>query len=174
MTSRPCCNPSILLLALAAFAAPALAQTETAPEPPAAAAPEAAPDSAIPASLRDRILEVLQLTDSADLGRQMMDQMLGSLQASSPGVPAEFWTRLREEFTTEDLVELIVPIYARHFTEAELDALIAFYSSDHGRSIVRKMPQVMQESLSVGQQWGAGIAREVLARLEASGYRKSS
>lgn len=174
MTSSPCRFPSILLLTLAALAAPALAQTETAPEPPAAAAPEAAPGSTVAASLRARILEVLRLTDSADLGRQMMDQMLGSLEGSSPGVPAEFWTGLREEFSTDDLVELIVPVYARHFTEAELEALIAFYSSDHGRSIVRRTPQVMQESLIVGQGWGAGIARKVLERLDASGYRRSS
>lgn len=32
----------------------------------------------------------------------------------------------------------------------------------------------MQESLIVGQGWGAGIARKVLERLDASGYRRSS
>jgi hypothetical protein len=172
MTSRPCRRFSILLPALAALAAPSYAQTEPASEPPAAAAPASESDSAIAEPLRAKIVEVLRLTDSAELGRQMMDQMLGSFEGSSPGVPEEFWTRLRDEFQAHDLVELIVPIYARHLTEAELDALIAFYSSEHGRSIVKKMPQVMQESMSAGQQWGADIARQVMERLEASGFRQ--
>jgi hypothetical protein len=168
MTSRPFLVPPILLLSLVALAAPSRAQSGPAPESPAPAAAAAE----IPAPLRAKILEVLRLTDSAELGRQMMDQMLGSFEGSSPGVPAEFWSRLRDELETDDLVELIVPIYARHLTEPELDALIAFYSSEHGRSIVRKMPQVMQESMLAGQQWGADIARQVMERLEASGFRQ--
>jgi hypothetical protein len=162
----------MLLPVLAALAVPSFAQTGAAPEAPVAVAADAAPDSAIAAPLRAKILEVLRLTDSAELGRQMMDQMLGSFEGASPGVPEEFWTRLRDELATDDLIELIVPIYARHLTEGELDALIAFYSSDHGRSIVKKMPRVMQESMSAGQEWGADIARQVMERLEASGYRQ--
>lgn len=168
MTSRPFLVPPILLLSLVALAAPSRAQSGPAPESPAPAAAAAE----IPAPLRAKILEVLRLTDSAELGRQMMDQLLGTFEGSTPGVPDEFWSRLRDELRTDDLIELIVPIYARHLTEAELDALIAFYSSEHGRSLVSKMPQVMQESMLAGQQWGADIARQVMERLEASGFRQ--
>ena len=120
---------------------------------------------------RKKVVKLLEVTGAADLGKQMMDQMLGAFEGSTPGVPEEFWNGFRSEVDTEELVELMVPIYARHLSEAELDALIAFYSSEHGRSIVRKMPQVVQESMLAGQEWGADLAREVLERLEASGYR---
>jgi hypothetical protein len=163
----------VLSLILAALAVPVRAQAPPAEEPAAAESPASA-EPEIPASLRAKILEVLRLTDSAELGRQMMDQLLGTFEGSTPGVPDEFWSRLREELRSDDLIELIVPIYARHLTEAELDALIAFYSSEHGRSVVSKMPQVMQESMLVGQEWGADVARQILERLEASGYRASS
>lgn len=162
----------ILSLTLAAFAAPISAQAPAASEP--APAPAPAPESGVAAPIRAKILEVLRLTDSAELGRQMMDQMLGAFEGSTPGVPEEFWSGFRSEVDTGELVEIMVPIYARHLTEAELDALIAFYSSEHGRSIVGKMPQVVQESMLAGQEWGADLARRVLERLEASGYRKTS
>jgi len=173
MAERPSRTLFVLSLILAALAVPAGAQSPPAEEAAPAASPASA-DSEIPASLRAKILEVLRLTDSAELGRQMMDQLLGTFEGSTPGVPDEFWSRLRDELRTDDLIELIVPIYARHLTEAELDALIAFYSSEHGRSLVSKMPQVMQESMLAGQEWGADIARQILERLEASGYRASS
>jgi hypothetical protein len=173
MAERPSRTLFVLSLVLAALAAPAWAQNPSAVEPETpAGAPSAEP--AIPAPIRAKILEVLRLTDSAELGRQVMDQLLATFEGSTPGVPDEFWSGLRTELETDDLIELIVPIYARHLTEAELDALIAFYSSEHGRSVVRKMPQVMEESMLVGQEWGSDIARQVLERLEASGYRKSS
>lgn len=173
LAERPSRTLFVLSLILAALAAPARAQTPSAGEPEAAAATPSA-EQPIPAPIRAKILEVLRLTDSAELGRQMMDQLLATFEGSTPGVPDEFWSGLRAELDTDALIELIVPIYARHLTEAELDALIAFYSSEHGRSVVRKMPQVMQESMMAGQEWGADIARQVLERLEAGGYRKSS
>lgn len=162
----------ILSLTLAAFAAPIRAQAPAPPE--SAVAPAPAPESEVAAPIRAKILEVLRLTDSAELGKQLMDQMLGAFEGSTPGVPEEFWSGFRGEVDTDELIEIMVPIYARHLSEAELDALIAFYSSEHGRSIVGKMPQVVQESMLAGQEWGADLARRVLERLEASGYRKSS
>lgn len=162
----------VLSLSLAAFAAPLAAQAPAESEP--AAAPARGPESEVPAPIRAKILEVLRLTDSAELGKQLMDQMLGAFEGSTPGVPEEFWSGFRSEVDTAELVEIMVPIYAHHLSEAELDALIAFYSSEHGRSIVGKMPQVVQESMAAGQEWGADLARRVLERLEASGYRKSS
>lgn len=173
MAERPSRTLFVLSLIVAALAAPVPAQTPSVAEP-APAPGEAAAEAEVPAPIRAKILEVLRLTDSAELGRQMMDQMLGAFEGSTPGVPEEFWSSFRSEVDTEELVELMVPIYARHLTEGELDALIAFYSSEHGRSIVRKMPEVVQESMLAGQEWGADLAREVLERLEASGYRKSS
>lgn len=173
MKERPFRTPFVLSWIVATLALPLSAQTAAEAEP--VAAPEAAVASPeVPAPLRAKILEVLRLTDSAELGRQMLDQMLGAFESSAPEVPAEFWSGFRSEVDTDQMVELMVPIYARHLTEGELDALIAFYSTEAGRSIVSKMPAVVEESMAVGQEWGADLARRVLERLEASGYRHRS
>jgi uncharacterized protein len=45
-----------------------------------------------------------------------------------------------------------IEIYAKHLTEHEVQELIKFYSSEVGRSTIKKMPLVMQDSMLLGQQ----------------------
>lgn len=70
----------------------------------------------------------------------------------------------------DDLSSLAIPIYAKHFTDREIDALLEFYRTPVGRSIVSKMPKVMQESMAAGQAWGRDLMQEVLRDLQADGY----
>lgn len=45
----------------------------------------------------------------------------------------------------------VAAIYRKHFTEAELKALIAFYQSPVGKKSLDTMPAIFQESSLVGQ-----------------------
>ena len=51
---------------------------------------------------------------------------------------------LRGMLTWDKLSPVYRRIYARTFTAEEVDAMIAFYGSDTGRSILAKLPQAMQ------------------------------
>lgn len=51
------------------------------------------------------------------------------------------------EFLDKFLAELI-PIYQRHFTKSDVDALIAFYESPVGKKFLREQPRVTDESLT--------------------------
>jgi hypothetical protein len=72
----------------------------------------------------------------------------------------------------EDLVNLIIPIYDRNFTDEEVKQLIIFYSSPVGKKILEKMPPIMQECMQVGKNWGADLYEKVAARLKQKGYTK--
>ncbi len=117
-----------------------------------------------------RIEELLSLTNASDMGIQVMESMVEQFKLAGPEVPDEWWDGFMAKVTAEDLDNLIVPIYARNFTDAEIDAMIAFYETPEGRSVMAKMPTVMQESMMAGQMWGASLAEELLRELEADGY----
>jgi uncharacterized protein len=59
---------------------------------------------------------------------------------------------IKEEMKWETIKEPMVQIYTRHFSEREIQGLITFYSSDIGRSMIEKMPLVMQDSMLISQQ----------------------
>jgi uncharacterized protein len=110
--------------------------------------------------------ELLELTGSADLGKQMLDAMVLQF-AGMPGVSQEYVETFMELAKPEELVELVVPLYVAALDEATLKASIAFYSSPEGRKLIEVQPQLTQESMVLGQQWGMKLAEETQRTLEA-------
>ncbi|NVO05061.1 MAG: DUF2059 domain-containing protein [Rhodoferax sp.] len=49
-----------------------------------------------------------------------------------------------ETLTMETMKPLYLQLYTQYFTQKEVDGLIAFYQSAAGKSMVTKMPQLMQ------------------------------
>lgn len=108
--------------------------------------------------------ELMVLTGAGDMGIQMMQGMLPQLKKMVPQVPESFWTDLMKEVDPNELVDLIVPIYAKHFSEEEIQQALAFYRSPAGRKMIQKQPLVMQESMAVGQEWGRKLAERVIEK----------
>jgi hypothetical protein len=41
----------------------------------------------------------------------------------------------------------MIPVYQKHFTQGDVNALIAFYSSPTGQKILNDMPAIMSDSM---------------------------
>jgi hypothetical protein len=52
-----------------------------------------------------------------------------------------------KNFPLDAMLSDMVPIYQRHFTKSEIDALIAFYSSPPGQKFLHEMPAVTAETM---------------------------
>lgn len=115
-----------------------------------------------------KIKTLLELTGSANLGNQMLDQMIVAFQKNSTKVPEEFWTNFRKEIDMNGFLLKIIPIYDKHYTEADLDGLIAFYQSDVGKKVTATLPAIMQESMEMGQAWGREIGEKVIKKLKTA------
>ena len=139
------------------------AQTE--PGKPEAGGVEGAKTAIDPAKEKS-IRKLLEVTGSAKLGLQVMQQMLASLRQSQPSVPEEFWTGVSKKIRAEGLVDLIIPIYAKYYTQEDIDGLLAFYQTPLGQKVIATLPQISQESLQAGQQWGRSIAEQVIQELQ--------
>jgi uncharacterized protein len=118
------------------------------------------------------IRELMDLSGAVKVGPQVMDQMIDQFTKVLPQVPAEYWTELRKEMTTDGLIKLIVPIYDRHFSHDEIKQLITFYHSPVGAKLAHELGPIMQESMAAGQAWGRDIAEHVTHQLRDKGYLK--
>lgn len=110
------------------------------------------------------VRELLEVTGSADLGKQMMDGMMAQFQGN-PALPPGFAEKFSELAKPEQIVEMVVPIYMKAYDEKTLQAAIDFYKTPEGTLLMAKMPQISQESMIVGQDWGAKLAQETLEAL---------
>jgi len=160
------------LLALFALpcAAPVSAQ-QTVPLPAPVYTTAPAP---VPAEKAATIRRLLALMGTVKLSQQMMTQMFSSMQTSMPQVPAEFWTKVHASMNANELIDLLIPIYSRHYTQQELNGLIAFYQTPLGQKVVSELPQISQESMAVGQQWGQQKAQEIVKEMQQEQNNKTT
>ncbi len=128
---------------------------------PASSAPAVKPNAKL-----DDIRKLLELTGSAQLGRQVMDQLIPAFKQSTPNAPAQFWEDFRKEARPEELVAQLVLIYDKHLTHQEVKEIIAFYETPAGRKLVAVLPMVTQESMVAGQAWGRALAEKVSLKLK--------
>ena len=118
---------------------------------------------------------ILELTGAGELALQvsgpMMDQLAGIIIQVNPDDGQLIKYLLNKHFAPEfearlpEFMELSARIYAEHFTEAELDELIAFYETPLGQKMIAKLPVLTQQSMELGGLWGQQVAIDALEKL---------
>ena len=119
-----------------------------------------------PQEKRKEIEKMLRLTGMEKLTTQIMDQMIGTLKKQFPDTSQDFWNRFQRKLDPRELIEKIIPVYNKYYTMEDLKAINAFYESPAGKKVLATMPQVMQESMQIGQAWGERIGKEAAAEAQ--------
>tara|TARA_X000000368_G_C22770568_1_gene596974 strand:- start:284 stop:691 length:408 start_codon:yes stop_codon:yes gene_type:complete len=68
------------------------------------------------------------------------------------------------EFTSDvmsSLIEMLVPIYKKHFTEQDLKDAIDLFKTPIGKKISEKSPIIAQESMQASMQWGMELSTKL-------------
>lgn len=125
-----------------------------------------------------RLLELLQVKARlVQLFQGMSDQAVAgaeqSFKASVPDATPEQLEKVdalaRELFSdmpVNELLEAMVPIYQKHLTHSDVQAIVAFYSSPVGQKLLMESPAMMSEGMQAGGEIGRRIMEEKLKRLD--------
>ena len=124
-----------------------------------------------PAS-KESVKTLMEKTGAGNLGVQMIDQLIPALQKLVPDAPENFWIDVRAEMNADAIVELVIPVYQRHFNEEDIKSINAFYDTEVGQKLIRVQPAIMQESMLIGRQWGEETARNVIEKYKAQSQAK--
>jgi len=160
-----CLFPLLISLSAARAEVPA---TTTAPAPsaPAAADASATAAPAVDPAKEAEIRKLLELTGTVKMTKQVMNQMVSSFRERNNGVSSEFWDRFEKEMNIQELVDKIIPVYAKYYTIDDLKAINAFYQTPAGQRVLAATPQIMQASMQIGQTWGRQVAERLIAELK--------
>ena len=96
-----------------------------------------------------------------EIPRFLTDDMLQTLSRTLPAEQRSATIAfLRSEEVKDQLIRAVAPIYARHFTLEEIEALYRFSSSEIGQSIQRKYSAVYGDSVTaVQRELGPALTR---------------
>jgi uncharacterized protein len=139
---------SLLCACVLVFSAAAGAQTTV----------SVAPDGAS----REDVKKLFDVMASREQIGQMMQQVFAQMRSLNreqirkrrPGVTESELARMDREsedliktFPLDEMLHDMIPIYQKHFTKSEIDALTAFYSSPPGQKFLHEMPSVTAETM---------------------------
>ena len=137
-------------------------------------APLRAQQPAVDPATATTVRRLLDLTGAARLAVQTMETLVPAQRQAMPQVPAAFWDAFMAHARRDigQLVDSLVPVYAAHFTPAQLQELVRFYESPLGHRLAEVQPLIAQESMQVGQRWGAALGRQIGDSLSRAGVFK--
>jgi uncharacterized protein len=69
-------------------------------------------------------------------------------------------------FPVDDMIDAMVPIYQKHLTKSDLDAVVAFYSSPVGQKFIKEAPAMMSEAMQAGGDIARSRMNDVNERLQ--------
>lgn len=180
----------VLLLALIVAAAPVYAQqsvAEAAAKSRNQAAAKKEPVQALPADAPTRedvlkLFDVMQISKTMDAvieaaKQQSMEMAEQMANDRVPDATAEQKKQIREMMedvlnqamgpaAMREMVEATVPVYQRHLSKSDLDAMVAFYSSPVGQKILHEQPAMVQESMQAASGIQERIARVMFQKMD--------
>lgn len=74
----------------------------------------------------------------------------------------------RQISSPKGLVDRVIPIYDRHYTHAEIRALIKFYESPLGKKMASIRPEITKEGVVVAEQWVRYLEPLLIQAIEKS------
>lgn len=139
--------------------------------------PPAAAENIDPAKRTD-IEKLIRITGPPDVTKQTSDffirQFSQTIKASRPDLPAKTYRILSEEInkvvdehmtTRGGFLDMVVPIYAKHFNHKEIKALLEFYQTDLGQKTIKVWPLILQESMLLAQDWWKSLTPLIKKRV---------
>ncbi|MGD1872486.1 MAG: DUF2059 domain-containing protein [Mastigocoleus sp.] len=105
------------------------------------------------------IRRLLEVSGVKSMIPNLLNQTIVKERTANPDIPQEYWDAVSEEIRPDELLEAMVPIYDKYFSNAEIRQMIAFYSTPVAKKITSKYPQILEKF--TGE-----------SRIEASDYKK--
>jgi uncharacterized protein len=134
--------------------------------------PSAQPEDRL--AKRAEIRKLIELTGAANISADALRKIIDPLRAGFPQVPEEFWNTFIKEVHSEELIDLVVPIYDKYYTRDEIEDLTRFYQSPVGQKTIKVLPKLSAEAIDAGQEWGKMVADRAMRKLREQGYDKTS
>ena len=68
-------------------------------------------------------------------------------------VPEEKKEKFEKLFNVDEIIERLIPIYSKYYSELDLINMIQFYESPTGQKILESTPEIMKETVSASVQY---------------------
>lgn len=123
--------------------------------------------------ITQKVRRLMELLDYEGRSKRMMAPMLETfIRLSTSDIKDEaFCEKFKKAMQNllnadfGELVERMVPIWEEHYSEEELDALIAFHESPVGQKLLRTLEGMRKRETEISLKWGQEQAHKYIKKL---------
>ena len=115
-----------------------------------------------------KIAELLETMGSTEAMKTSFEYMINYYKQNNPQISSEYWDNSLKHVDYNELVQKLVPVYSKHFTEQEIVDLLNFYNTSTGKKMIDKMPVILQESMEKKRKWGIELAQKIEKEIPVS------
>lgn len=130
----------------------------------------------------EKLIVVMKMTDLMKASIPLItEQVLRLMWQKAPSVSPADKIAVEKLFNgvmakmPAEFAKIAVPLYRQHLTKDEVAAMLAFYTTPEGRSIIDKLPAITQQAQKLGALLGEKLAKEAFdksrAQLRERGYK---
>jgi hypothetical protein len=126
-----------------------------------------------------QVRRLLEVTGTVDMVKTMLTattpHIMSNIRSQAPGAPERAYQIVEREINLfishkidapGGLIDRVIPIYTKYYSEEEIQKLIQFYETPLGQKTIALMPQVVKESVDLGRKWGEALSPELGAHLQ--------
>lgn len=115
----------------------------------------------------EQVYEILRLTGTEPMQRQMVNEMLPYLKKMMPYMPDDVVADFETSLKSADFTGAMVRSFQQHLSREDAAAILEFYRSPAGQRMISVMPQILNEGQDAGSALGQQVMFEVIQRHRA-------
>jgi uncharacterized protein len=127
-----------------------------------------------------KLFDVMQIRQQShvmmdSVQKQMQAMSTQTIQARYPQITMAQLARATKisqealkDLPLDAMLDDMIPVYQKHLTQTDADAMIAFYSSPTGQKLVQQMPEITQEAMQISYKRMQKQIDAVMQRVEDS------
>lgn len=125
----------------------------------------------------DRYLAAMHVRDMmktiTDAMAKQLHQRLAERLKKTPEINTHQQERLAQSmddmmknFPVDEMLDAMIPVYQRHFTKGDVDALIAFYSTPTGQKILKELPAMTTEAMQAAMPIADKMTQRAISQMD--------
>ena len=115
-----------------------------------------------------KIAKLLETMGSTQAMKTSFEYMINYYKQNNPQISSEYWDNASKHVDYDELVQKLIPVYSKHFTEQEIVDLLKFYNTSTGKKMIEKTPTILEESMEIGRKWGIELAQKIEEEISVS------
>jgi hypothetical protein len=109
---------------------------------------------------------ILNTYRTGQSGLQVAEEILQRMRKKMPGLPDSVWIELGQQITNDYMIDLVMPVYDKAFTEQEAADIRKFIESPSGKKFAEMQPALGKATADVIRQWGKTFVENFSQKLK--------